>query len=175
VTDELARVVTDPLGRTKRRQNLSAMHQADDESAVERRRDEAVDRIRAAREELVRVVADVHGGEAFEGEVWSAMHVMWHLAGDHTHLEDARRIVDGAASLPPRDAEAEYRSALQRTLRNIDEWIAYSSELDRDRLTVHARRGNREYYVVGMIESTAEHLIDHVDHIRQIKERVRGS
>ena len=58
---------------------------------------------------------------------------------------------------------------------NIDEWIAYGVKLGREQLVTHARRGNREYYVVGMIESTAEHTIDHVDHIRQIRERVKGS
>ncbi len=169
MSDERARLVTDPLGRSKRRLNLAAMHQAEDESAIERRRDEALARMREARAELVREVSELTAAQAFAGEEWSAMHVLWHLAGEHTHLEEARRIVEGASELPARDADAELRAAIDGTLRNVDEWLAYASGLDRERLKVHARRVNRDYYVVGMIESTAEHLIDHLEHIKQIK------
>lgn len=176
VANERVSRVTDPLGRQKRRLNLTAIHHADDVSAVERRRDEAVEHMRDLRAELLREVADLTPSGAFAGEEWGAMHVLWHLAGDHTHIEPARQIVEhGATELADRDERAEYEDALERVLRNVDDWIDYSLRLTQDQLTTHARRANREYYVVGMVESTAEHLADHVDHIKQIKARVGGA
>lgn len=175
VAEQRVRIVTDPLGRGKRRLNLATMHQADDAAAVERRRDEAVARMQAARAELLREVQDLSPEEAFVGEAWGAMHVLWHLAGPHTHLEPARAIVEGGVSeLATRRESDELREAIDQVLRNIDEWIGRSTRLTREQLMVHARRKNRDYYVVGMVESTAEHLLDHIDHIRQVKARLRG-
>ena len=174
MVSDRSRIVTDPLGNPKRRQNLSAMHQADEPEIVRSRRDAAVARLRAAREALAGELETVTPAEAFAGDEWSALHVLWHFAAGHTHLELARLIAGGEAELPPeRDAAAELRAAADGVLRQIDEWIAFSESLTPEQLVTHARRGNRDYYVVGMVESTAEHTLDHLDHIRQIRERVR--
>jgi hypothetical protein len=174
MTDERTKVVTDPLGRSKRRHNLAAIHQADDESALERRRDEAVAQMREVRAAFERELRDLGGDEAFSGEECAALHVLWHLGGTHTHIEAARRIVeDGVTDLDERDTEAEVGDAKHRVLRNIDEYISYASALSREQLATHARRGNRDYYVVGMVESTADHIFDHLEHVRQIRAELK--
>jgi hypothetical protein len=155
------------------RPNLSEMHQADDPDDVERRRDEAVERMRAARTELVRVMAGTDPGAAFDLEEWAPMHILWHLASGHTHMDAARQIVEqNATELPLRDTRAEYDAAYARVLANIDDWIRWSSGFRRDQLVTHARKGNREYYVVGMVESTAEHVTDHVEQLKETKARL---
>jgi hypothetical protein len=174
MSEERTRVVTDPLGRTKRRHNLAAIHQADDEAALERRRDDAVAQMREVRAAFEQEFRDLRGDEAFAGEEWGAMHVLWHLGGAHTHIEAARRIVeDGVTELEERDAEAEVGEAKRRVLRNIDEYISYATALSRDELATHARRGNRDYYVIGMVESTADHILDHLEHVRQIRAELK--
>jgi hypothetical protein len=176
VAKERVRVVTDPLGRPKRRLNFSAMHQVDDASSVERRRDEAVDRLRQARRELLEETSTLSPDDAFAADRWGPLALLWHLGAGHTHIEAARAIVEqGALELPERDARAEFEEAVDRVVRNIDEAIAYSLRLGDDELTSHARRMNRDYYVIGFIETTAEHALDHVDHIRQIKARLVAS
>lgn len=156
-----------------KRRSLSALHQADDPEAVERRRDEAVALMREARAELVRLMSDLPPSEAFQGEEWAPMHVLWHLAGGHTHMEPARLIVErGVTELADRDRRAELAEAYARVLRNIDDWIRWSSEFTREQLTLYAKRVNRDYYVIGMVESTAEHVHDHVAQVKQIRERI---
>jgi hypothetical protein len=166
-------VVTDPLGRTKRRLNFGVMHQIEDAESVLRRRDEAVERLRAARADVLRELADVSPELAFAGQVWSPLTLMWHLASGDLHMEPARAIVeDGVSELADRDESGELEQAIAHVVRNIDEAIAYSSRLGAEELTAHARRMNRDYYVIGFIETTVEHLLDHIDHIRQIKKRL---
>jgi hypothetical protein len=155
------------------RPNLSEMHQADDPEDVERRRDDAVERMRVARAELVRAMADMDPDAAFELEEWAPMHILWHLASSHTHMDPARQIVEeGLTELPERDSRSEYEAAYARVLANIDDWIRWSSAFTRDQLVTHARKGNREYYVVGMVESTAEHVTDHVEQLKETRARL---
>ena len=172
MAQERARIVTDPLGRTKRRTDLSAIHQAGDPETLLRRRDEALGRIRVTREEIVAETAGLDGERAHAGDRWSVMHVLWHLAGRDSHLDEARRIVDeGVTELAPDPRpDDELRENVGRVLATIDEVVAFCETLTPEQLAVHARRANRDYYVIGMIESMGEHLQDHLDHIRQIKE-----
>jgi hypothetical protein len=34
---------------------------------------------------------------------------------------------------------------------------------------MHAKRVNRDVYVIGIIERTAEHFVDHLEQIRELK------
>ena len=119
-------------------------------------------------------LSTVSAADAFAGDAWAPLHVLWHLAGGHTHLESARLIVEHEVrELPPEETQDElFQTTLEATLRDIDACIDFSAGLSPDQLVLRARRSNREYSVVGMIESTAQHLLDHVEHIREIKARI---
>jgi hypothetical protein len=156
------------------RPNLSALHQAVDPDSAVKRRDGAIAAMRGGREQLIAELSNISAADAFAGELWAPLHVLWHLAGGHTHMESARLIVEhGVRELPPEETQEEmFQATLEATLKDIDACIAFSLGLLPEQLVQHARRANREYSVVGMIESTAQHLLDHVEHIREIKARL---
>jgi hypothetical protein len=136
------------------------------------RRDAAVTRLRAAREDLASEISGVGAIESLRDDRWSIMHVLGHLGGDGGgHFAPVYDIVErGVRELPPFDTrDGRFADAIQTALGEIDRAIAFATALSVDQLLLHARRRDRDHYVVGFVEAAADHVEAHVRQLRAIR------
>ncbi len=140
-----------------------------------RRRDAAVERLRAAREALATEVGGVSAIEALRDDRWSVMHVLTHLGADGGgHFGPVYDMLEhGVRELEPYETREErFAAATEAALEVIDGDIAFAAGLAEEQLLLHARKPDGEHYVVGYVEAAAEHLEAHVAQLRRIKERL---
>lgn len=143
-----------------------------DPALVEHRREEAVQRMRAAREALKIEISGVEPIEALRDDQWSIIHVLTHLGADGGgHFSPVYDMLQrGVRELDPYEKRQErFRSARLAAFEEMDDAIAFSSGLEKDQLAMHARKGGREHYVIEFLEATAAHFEDHLVQLRSIR------
>lgn len=169
--EQFVRIVSDPEGHERRVRVMSELHRAGEPAELEERRRWAVDTMRRARADLERELSNVTPALAFKGDRWSVMHVLWHLGARGSHMEPARAIVELGATevraVPKR--EDRLTQGIRLTMSEIDEAVAFAERCTVDQLAMKAKRVNRDVYVIGIIEGTAEHFDDHLNQIRDLK------
>lgn len=172
----LVRIVVDPEGKERRIIDQAAIHQGGDAAELDERRSRAVERFREARDGLIAALEGIPMSQIYKGDEWSVMHVLWHMAdaGSVGHLRPAFDIVDrGITELDPHvGREVKYREAVEAALADIDACIAFCERVTPAQLAMTGRRNNKTVYVIGLVEQTAEHFIDHVEHITQLREKL---
>jgi hypothetical protein len=168
---QIYRIVSDPEGKQRKIRNMSEIHRAGDETELLERRDAALQTLRETREDLVAELANVTPALAFRADKWSIMHILWHLGARGSHIQPAKDIVEKGvtevSSIPKR--EERVAEGIRLTLGEIDDAIAFTEQRSAAELAMHAKRVNRDVYVVGIIEGTAEHFVDHLEQIRELK------
>ena len=171
VVRQIYRIVSDPEGKQRKIRDMAEIHRAGEEKELLERRAAALVTLRQAREELLAELENVTPALAFRSDKWSIMHVLWHLGARGSHIQPAKDIVDHGAKEVPTIPKREERIAegIRLTLGEIDDAIAFTERCSVEQLAMHAKRVNRSVYVIGIIEGTAEHFVDHLGQIRELK------
>jgi hypothetical protein len=137
-----------------------------------RRRDDAVRRMRAAREALASEIAGVAAIEALRDDQWSIVHVLAHLGADGGgHFSPVYDMLErGMRELPAFETRDErFTAAIESALERIDEDIAFAVGLGADQLLLRAPKQGADHYVLGYVEAAAEHVEAHVAQLRGIR------
>ena len=136
----------------------------------EARRDSIVARLRAARADLERCVADVSPGAGMRGSEWSVLDLLGHL-NDAYYQDMARRFLTSERpQLDEYDEEADWRRGVEQARMQVEDALGIATSLTSEQMGRVAQRDGRPFTALDALELCVAHV---EEHLAQLRDEIR--